>query len=122
VTLLCRAGQSAAAAARRGALLAAGAEIVGMPTGETGDLDLREVQTWLFGEGHRRVLIEAGPRLLEGYLASGFVDQVRVYTGAVNGGRGRSMAEWFAQLELTERLDREVGGDAVLEGFPRPKP
>jgi diaminohydroxyphosphoribosylaminopyrimidine deaminase/5-amino-6-(5-phosphoribosylamino)uracil reductase len=122
VTILCRAGQSANAAARRGALVDAGAEIIGMPTGETGDLDLRDVQTWLFGEGHRRVLIEAGPRLLEGYLASGFVDQVRVYTGDVNGGRGRSMAEWFAQLELTERLDREVAGDAVLEGFPRVKP
>jgi riboflavin biosynthesis pyrimidine reductase len=120
VTLLCRAGTSAAASARRGALIEAGAEVVGMPTDESGGLDLRAIQSWLFEQGHRRVLLEAGPRLLGGYLEAGFVDQVRVYTGAVNGGRGPSMADWFGRLELAGRLDREVGGDAVLEGFPGP--
>jgi diaminohydroxyphosphoribosylaminopyrimidine deaminase/5-amino-6-(5-phosphoribosylamino)uracil reductase len=120
VTLLCRAGPSPGASARRWALVDAGAQVVGMPTDEEGGLELRAVQSWLHEQGHRRVLIEAGPRLLESYLAAGFVDQVRVYTGAVNGGRGPSMAEWFARLKLGERLDREVGGDAVLEGFPSP--
>jgi hypothetical protein len=47
----------------------------------------------------------------------GFVDQLRVYTGEVNGGRGESMARWFTDLRLDERLDREVGGDSVLEAF-----
>ena len=50
-------------------------------------------------------------------LGSGFVDQVRVYTGAVNGGEGVSMAEWLTKLEFRDRLDRESGPDAVLEAF-----
>ena len=68
----------------------------------------------------RRVLLEAGPTLLGECLERGFVDQLRVYTGNVNGGRGESMARWFTQLRLDERLDREAGEDSVLEAFLRP--
>ena len=119
VTLLCRAGLTGSAAARRRALEEQGVRMVSMPTDETGHLSLREVQGWLHAEGHRRVLLEAGPTLLAGYLERGFIDQLRVYTGDVNGGRGPSMAEWFTRLRLAERLDREVAEDAVLEAFLR---
>jgi len=53
-------------------------------------------------------------------LDAGFADQIRVYTGDVNGGRGVSMADWLNRLRLEGRLDREVGPDAVLEGFVLP--
>jgi riboflavin biosynthesis pyrimidine reductase len=80
-------------------------------------VELRDVQEWLWNHGVRRVLLEAGPRLLSRYLAQGFVDQVRVFTGNVNGGEGESMGPWFARLSFTERLDREVGPDSVFEAF-----
>jgi riboflavin biosynthesis pyrimidine reductase len=63
------------------------------------------------------VLIESGPRLLTHAFESGFVDQLRVYTGDVNGGRGTSMAPLVVRLKFKERLDRECGPDSVLEAF-----
>lgn len=98
-------------------LEAAGAEVHGLHTEDGHRLDLREAQTWLWDRGVRRVLLESGPTLLQTYLERQYVDQVRVYTGDVNGGRGISMAAWFASAKLAGRIDRESGEDAVLEGF-----
>jgi diaminohydroxyphosphoribosylaminopyrimidine deaminase/5-amino-6-(5-phosphoribosylamino)uracil reductase len=80
-------------------------------------LELREVFTLLWEQGFQRVLLETGPTLLRNALDHGFVDQVRVVTGSVRGGRGESMAPWLVSAKLLERLDREVGDDAVLEAF-----
>ncbi len=121
VCLLCHAGLSASAAARQRGLDAVGAEIVGMPLDEAGHVSLRDVQSWLWERGVRRLLVEAGPTLLGCVLELGFADQMRVYTGAVNGGRGVSMAKWLTRVDLRERLDREVGPDAVLEAFLEPR-
>lgn len=104
---------------RHSALVDAGAHVHELHVATNDGVDLRDVQAWLWDRGLRRVMVEAGPRLLAHYLASGFVDQVRVYTGAVNGGQGPSMGEALVKLRLKERLDREWGGDAVLEGFVR---
>jgi len=80
-------------------------------------LDLREVFTHLWELGFQRVLLETGPTFLRNAIDHGFVDQVRVVTGSVRGGRGESMAPWLVSAKLLERLDREVGDDAVLEAF-----
>jgi riboflavin biosynthesis pyrimidine reductase len=80
-------------------------------------VSLRDAHTWMWQRGLRRVSLEAGPRLLSHHLQSGFVDQVRIYTGPVNGGEGVSMAEWLTKLSFRDRLDRESGPDAVLEAF-----
>lgn len=115
VVILHMAGQGAP---RARALEAAGARLVALHKSAAADnLSLRDVQGWLWQEGARRVLVEAGPRLLRAYLEAGFVDQVRVYTGNVSGGRGESMAETLSQLRLRDRLYRECGDDSVLEGF-----
>jgi len=108
-----------AAPERHTALIEAGARVTPLHVATDDGVDLREVQTWLWEQGCRRVLLEAGPRLLSHYLKSGFVDQVRVYTGVVNGGQGPSMAEYLRSLKFHERIDREWGTDAVLEGFLR---
>jgi len=79
-----------------------------------------DVQEWLWEQGVRRVLLEAGPQLLSRHLEEGFVDQLRVYTGNVMGGEGPTMAPWFTRLRLSDRLDREVADDAVLESFVLP--
>lgn len=102
---------------RARALEAAGARVLGLRGTDRKHIDLRAVQDWLWEEGCQRVLVEAGPQLLASYLASGFVDQVRVVTGSVRGGRGESLGPQLSQLRLLERLDREVGDDSVLEAF-----
>jgi diaminohydroxyphosphoribosylaminopyrimidine deaminase/5-amino-6-(5-phosphoribosylamino)uracil reductase len=116
VHVLCIGG---AAPERHRALEAAGAIVRAFHVATDDGVSLRDAQTWLWEHGARRVLLEAGPRLLTHYLKSGFVDQVRVYTGVVNGGQGPSMGEWLARLRFHERIDREWGTDAVLEGFLR---
>jgi diaminohydroxyphosphoribosylaminopyrimidine deaminase/5-amino-6-(5-phosphoribosylamino)uracil reductase len=114
VHVLCKGG---ADRTRYRALNEAGA-IVHELHGEEGDkVSLRDAWTWMWEQGVRRVLVEAGPTLLRRTIDDGFVDQVRVYTGAVNGGRGDSLADALMRLELAGRMDRESGGDAVLEGF-----
>lgn len=114
VHLLC---QSGAPPSRAAALQEAGAELQAMPANPADHLALRAVLEWLWDRGARRVLLEAGPTLLGRAFELGFVDQVRIYTGNVNGGRGHSLGEWLSRARLEERLDREVGEDSVLEAF-----
>jgi diaminohydroxyphosphoribosylaminopyrimidine deaminase/5-amino-6-(5-phosphoribosylamino)uracil reductase len=114
VHILCVGGASAE---RHRALLDAGAFVHPLHVATDDGVSLRDVQSWLEEQGCRRVMLEAGPRLLSHYLTSGFVDQVRIYTGDVNGGNGPSMATWLTSLKLVERLDRECPPDVVLEAF-----
>lgn len=114
VHVLCMGG---ADPTRHRALLDAGAQVHAFHVATDDGVSLRDTQTWMWDLGLRRVLLEAGPRLLTHYLQSGFVDQVRVYSAGVNGGRGPSMGTELAKLKLKGRLDREWGDDAVLEGF-----
>jgi len=116
VDILCIGGASSE---RHRALEAAGARVHPFHVATDDGVNLRDVQTWLWEQGCRRVLLEAGPRILTHYLNAGFVDQVRVYTGVVNGGQGPTMGEWLGKLKFHERIDREWGTDAVLEGFLR---
>ncbi len=114
VVILHQAGQGSA---RAPALEAAGARLVSVRCNEQDHVELRSVLSWLWDQGARRVLVEAGPTLLSRFLETRFVDQLRVYTGNVSGGRGDSMAEWLGRLDLRERLYREVADDSVLEAF-----
>ncbi|MCA8978773.1 MAG: bifunctional diaminohydroxyphosphoribosylaminopyrimidine deaminase/5-amino-6-(5-phosphoribosylamino)uracil reductase RibD [Planctomycetes bacterium] len=114
VTIMTVAGMDAP---RARALQEAGAEIVGLHAGPFGHVALRDVYTWLWEAGVRRVMLECGPTLLRRHFDAEFVDQLRIYTGSVNGGRGPSMADSLQSIKLRERLDREQGEDAVLEAF-----
>jgi riboflavin biosynthesis pyrimidine reductase len=114
VHLFCLAG---AAPSRHRELEAVGAIVHGCFPDRTGRLSLREVLGKLWALGVRRALLEAGPTLQQACLEQGFVDQVRVYTGAVNGGRGLSLAHLVSSTAWKERLDREIGPDSVLEAF-----
>ncbi|MCC6406646.1 MAG: bifunctional diaminohydroxyphosphoribosylaminopyrimidine deaminase/5-amino-6-(5-phosphoribosylamino)uracil reductase RibD [Planctomycetes bacterium] len=98
-------------------LEAAGAKLVGLHVDDNDHVSLWDVQAYLWQLGVRRVLLESGPILLSRYLDHGFVDQVRVYTGNVSGGRGETLGPRLAQMRFEERADRETGGDAVLEAF-----
>jgi diaminohydroxyphosphoribosylaminopyrimidine deaminase/5-amino-6-(5-phosphoribosylamino)uracil reductase len=102
---------------RARALTEAGATIVPLRGTDRQHLDLREVHTWMWEQGFRRVLLEAGPEMLEAHLEEGFVDQVQVVTGGVRGGRGTSLGSWLVPHRLLDRRDSERGDDAVLEAF-----
>jgi riboflavin biosynthesis pyrimidine reductase len=114
VHILCVGG---APVERHRALLDAGAFVHPLHVATDDGVSLRDVQSWLEEQGCKRVMLEAGPRLLAHFLSSGFVDQMRIYTGDVNGGQGPSMATWLTKLKLLERLDRECTPDVVLEAF-----
>jgi diaminohydroxyphosphoribosylaminopyrimidine deaminase/5-amino-6-(5-phosphoribosylamino)uracil reductase len=101
------------------ALTAAGARIDALHPGDAGHSSLREALALLWNEGVRRVLLEAGPTLLTAAFEHEFVDQVRVYTGAINGGRGPSLAGRLVPERLTQIERSEVGEDARLDAFLR---
>lgn len=102
---------------RRRALEAAGAQVHSSRGMDRHTLALRDIWSWLAEEGFERVMLECGPTLLQNVLDAEFVDQVLVYTGDVRGGSGESLAAWLNRAKLLERLQRECGGDAVLEAF-----
>lgn len=102
---------------RRRALEAAGAQVHSNRGMDRHTLDLRDLWTWLWDQGFQRVMLETGPTLLRNALDRGFVDQIRVYTGAVRGGEGESLASWLTGARLLGRTPRECGRDAVLEAF-----
>lgn len=114
VHVLCQRGSDAN---RQRTLVEAGAELSGIRGDDRLTLNLREVQTWLWNQGYRRILLEAGPTLLGSYLEAGFVDQIKVYTGDVRGGRGSSLAPWLVGTRLKQRHQTECGSDSVLEAF-----
>lgn len=115
VHVLCQAGASGS---RHLALEQAGAVVTGLHASEHDHVRLRDVQAWLWEQGARRVLLEAGPKLISRHLELGFVDQLLIYTGDVSGGRGETLAAHLSGLSLEERLHRECGADSVLEAFP----
>ena len=114
VHLLCQRGSDPN---RQRELVEAGAELSAIRGDDRLSLNLREVQTWLWKQGYRRILLEAGPTLLASYLKAGFVDQLKVYTGDVRGGRGTSLAPWLTGARLRQRQQTECGSDSVLEAF-----
>ena len=104
-------------ASRANALEEAGASLHALSSNGTKQIALREVQEWLWEQGVRRVLLEAGPTLITRYVELGFIDQLRIYTGTVNGGRGPNLGGLVAGCKLSEREDRECGDDSVFEAF-----
>jgi riboflavin biosynthesis pyrimidine reductase len=101
------------------ALLAAGATIHALHPGDDGHASLRETLGLLWSEGHRRILLEAGPTLTAAAFEAEFVDQLRVYTASLNGGLGPSLARYLAPERLAQVALSEVGEDARLEAFVR---
>jgi diaminohydroxyphosphoribosylaminopyrimidine deaminase/5-amino-6-(5-phosphoribosylamino)uracil reductase len=103
----------------------AGFEIVTLPAGASGRLDLGRVIAWLGSQEFNEVLFEAGPTLNGALLAENRVDEWIVYLAPVvlgDGGRGL-----FHLPQLTRMADRiglqlldqrRVGGDLRLRLHP----
>jgi diaminohydroxyphosphoribosylaminopyrimidine deaminase / 5-amino-6-(5-phosphoribosylamino)uracil reductase len=104
-------------AKRARSLLEVGAEIVALPPDDNGQLSLWAASAWLWNRGVRRTLLEAGPTLIQSYSDHDLLDQVRVYSGDVAGGRGASLGRLLSEHRQNARVDRESGSDVVLEYF-----
>ena len=104
-------------AVRWRALEDTGARIIEVRGEDRKHLRLLEVQTTLWKEGHRRVLLETGPTLLRNYLKGGLVDQIRLVTAPIRGGSGDSLADWLREARLQKPEMSECGPDSVLEAF-----
>ena len=100
-------------------MVEAGATIHSLHSGDDGHASLHETLAFLWGDGARRILLEAGPTLLRGAFEAEFVDQVRVYTASLNGGLGPSLARYLAPERLLQIAHGEVGEDARLDAFVR---
>lgn len=99
------------------ALTKAGVNVQTLGLDDHGRVNVRELLGRLWDVGARRVLLEAGPTLANSFFDHGLVDQVLVYTGAVNGGEGETLSERLRPDLLRQPLHRECGDDAVLEAF-----
>ncbi|MEZ6004851.1 MAG: bifunctional diaminohydroxyphosphoribosylaminopyrimidine deaminase/5-amino-6-(5-phosphoribosylamino)uracil reductase RibD [Planctomycetota bacterium] len=114
VTIFCLPGSNPI---RWRALEAAGARVLPMRGEDRLHLRLLDVQAALWQDGHRRVLLETGPTLLRNYLESALVDQIRLITAPVRGGRGPSLADWLQEARLKQPRMGESGPDQVLDAF-----
>jgi len=99
-------------------LRAAGAEVVSIPCGQTGGLDLRQVLTSLHQLGVRRLMVEGGSRVLHAMLAQRLGDCLivtvapRLVAGTpLLGMPGLDDCPWPA---LVEPHWSQAGQDAIL--------
>ena len=116
---------SAAPAASRKVLNEAGVEIVEVPAGGDGRVDVAAAAQALGARGLTRVLVEGGGQVAAAFLKAGLVDRISSYrAGLVLGGDGRSAVGelGFNRLDFAPRFRlvsaRSVAGD-TLESWAR---
>ncbi len=96
-------------------------EILGIPKGEDGHLDLAAALGALAARGITRVMVEAGPTLSNAFARAGFIDRLELLTGEQTMGNGLpaigpDLAGWIAKAHLVS--ERRLGPDRlqIFEG------
>jgi diaminohydroxyphosphoribosylaminopyrimidine deaminase/5-amino-6-(5-phosphoribosylamino)uracil reductase len=118
-----------APAAWRAAVAARGAEVLVLPAGPDGRVDLDALLRALGGRGVMSVLVEGGATLLGALFDAGLVDKVQTVVApliigglapaAVAGRGARTMAE---ALRLRDVSVERLGDDVLITGYTRPLP
>ena len=110
---------------RAGALRAAGAEVVRLPS-SGGSVDLAAALAHLADRQVNELLVECGAGLAGAFFAAGLVDELRLYIAPMLLGRGaRPLADLAAPASMAERLEfsiverQDVGKDLMLRLRPR---
>jgi diaminohydroxyphosphoribosylaminopyrimidine deaminase / 5-amino-6-(5-phosphoribosylamino)uracil reductase len=90
-----------------------GVEIVAMPCGAEGQLDLAAVLAMLGARGITRAMIEAGPTLAESFAQADLVDEVTLLTGPGTAGAGwpavgPHLAQWLEEAQMMEHRPIEA--------------
>ncbi len=93
-----------------------GVEVLAVPRGADGRLDLAALLAALGARGITRAMVEAGPRLADAFAQSGLLDEALLFTAAHKVGRGLvaigpALAQWLAGAGLVET--RWSGADAL---------
>nr|WP_029356145.1 bifunctional diaminohydroxyphosphoribosylaminopyrimidine deaminase/5-amino-6-(5-phosphoribosylamino)uracil reductase RibD [Bosea sp. 117] len=106
------------------ALREAGVEVMRVPRGAAGGLDLDEVARLLALRGITRLMVEAGPRVAGAFLKAGLVDEANVFmaplqlgAGAIDALEGLPLSALDAYLTETET---ERHGPDILTVLRRP--
>jgi diaminohydroxyphosphoribosylaminopyrimidine deaminase / 5-amino-6-(5-phosphoribosylamino)uracil reductase len=105
-----------------------GAEVLGLPPGPSGRLDVKSVLTELGGRGMTNVLVEGGGGALGGFLDAGEIDEVHAFvapklfggSAALSPVAGLGVAELDKALNLTDWLVERLGDDLLIHGFGQP--
>ncbi|HBN74211.1 MAG TPA: bifunctional diaminohydroxyphosphoribosylaminopyrimidine deaminase/5-amino-6-(5-phosphoribosylamino)uracil reductase RibD [Sutterella sp.] len=84
------------------ALKQAGAEILTMPTDQSGHFDLKRILETIDGRGVNDLLLETGARLSGAFLQAGLVDELLVYMAPALIGPGMP----FANMDTKTRMDQ----------------
>jgi diaminohydroxyphosphoribosylaminopyrimidine deaminase/5-amino-6-(5-phosphoribosylamino)uracil reductase len=89
-------------------------EIVAVPRGEDAHLDLEAALAALAARGITRLMVEAGPTLVDAFAKSGLVDTLVLLTGPEKAGNGLAaigpaLAQWREKAKLAQ--SRRIGHD-----------
>ncbi len=107
-------------------LRAKGAEVVRLPAGSTGRVDVKPLLELLARRGVLGVLVEGGPRVHAAFFEAALVDKVVAYIAPkLVGGAwapgpvaGRGVAAMSDALRLGRVSVERAGGDIVVTGYP----
>ena len=93
-----------------------GVEIIAVPSGADGHLDLAALAGALAARGMTRAMIEAGPTLAEAFAKAGLCDELVLFTAPKTVGRGlpamgEALARWADHAHIEQ--DRRVGPDRL---------
>lgn len=116
---------SDAPADRARALEAAGAEVLRLPPGADGRVDLQALASELGRRGIVHVLLEGGPTLSAAALATGLVQKVLIFVAPrIVGGvaapgpvGGDGVARLADAIPIRGLAARRIGDDVLLEGY-----
>lgn len=116
----------AAAAGWRQEVTRAGAEVVDVPPGEGGGVELAPVLAHLHDSGVQAVLVEGGPMVAAGFVRAGLVDRIVAHVAAdLLGGGGRAALDPIGTATMADiatwRLEGSVrrGADLEVRAVPR---
>jgi diaminohydroxyphosphoribosylaminopyrimidine deaminase / 5-amino-6-(5-phosphoribosylamino)uracil reductase len=105
-----------------------GAEVIGLPAGPDGHLDVKSVLTELGRRGMTHVLVEGGAGTLGTFADAGEIDEVHAFVAPrVFGGSaapspvgGLGIAELGRAVALADWQVERVGDDVLIHGFGQP--
>lgn len=93
-----------------------GVEVLGVPRGAEGHLDLAALMAALGARGITRAMLEAGPTLAEAFARANLLDEVTLLTGPARAGEGQvalrpALQQWLDAAEAVE--EREIEADRL---------
>lgn len=105
-----------------------GAEVLGLPAGPAGHMEVKSVLTELGRRGMTNVLVEGGAGTLGGFLDAGEIDEVHAFiaprlfggSAALSPVGGVGIAALNEALSISDWATERLGDDLLIHGFGHP--